>query len=100
MAFAINGCGTRYHGRSDKESGGSYVATEWITFAYVPLIPIRSFRMRPAKGGVYVVVYASQKFQAQRVPLHLRQIRNMYLTILSVPVAAAALVLLLNATTR
>jgi hypothetical protein len=40
MPFTFNGCGTRYYGKQDKADDGSYVTTEWITFVYVPLIPL------------------------------------------------------------
>lgn len=92
MAFNINGVGTTFYGRSDKQADGSYIATEWVVLVYLPIIPIRSFRMRPVSGGTYLVVYASQKYVAESVPLHWKQIRNMYLTMIGGVVAAASIV--------
>ena len=31
----------------DFRADGSYITTEWVTFAYVPLLPFRSLRVRP-----------------------------------------------------
>ena len=87
MAFTFNGIGTKFFGKSDEQLDGSYTATEWLVFLYFPLIPIRSFRLRPVSGGTYAVVYASQKFQAQRIPLQWKQVRSMYLLELAVALA-------------
>jgi hypothetical protein len=45
MPSTINGCGTKWYGKSLEESDGSYVVTEWITFLWVPLIPLGSKRV-------------------------------------------------------
>jgi len=90
MAFTFNGIGTKYYGSTDKGPDGSYVATEWFVVVYVPLVPLRSLRMLPVSGGTNLLVYASQRFHVQQVPLHWRQVRNTYLTVLG---GIAALVL-------
>jgi hypothetical protein len=46
VPFSINGCGTRYYGKQDKRQDGSYITTEWITFFFIPLIPLRSLRVK------------------------------------------------------
>jgi hypothetical protein len=44
MAYTINGIGTRYYGR--RAAGhGTYIATKWIVLFYLPLIPLRSYRI-------------------------------------------------------
>jgi hypothetical protein len=50
MPYTFNGCGTRFYGSRDKGEDGSYVCTEWITFVYIPLIPIRSLRVLPTNA--------------------------------------------------
>jgi hypothetical protein len=89
MPFTFNGCGTRYYGSRDTGPDGSFVTTEWITFVYLPLFPIRSMRVLPQGKGTNLVVYHSQEFQTGRVPLSWAQIRNVYL--IMVPIFAAIL---------
>lgn len=45
MARSINGIGTILYGRANKAPDGSYVATKWITFFWIPLIPLGSQRV-------------------------------------------------------
>ncbi|SRR6266851_833954 len=78
MPYTFNGCGTHYYGKQDKANDGSYVTTEWITLVYVPLIPLRSFRVLPVGKGTNWVVHSSQSYQAMRVPLRWSQVRNVY----------------------
>ena len=44
---SVNGTGTRVYGKRDFWTDGSFVTTKWITFLWVPLIPLRSLRVRP-----------------------------------------------------
>jgi len=45
MPFTYNGFGTKYYGEADHHPDGSFITTEWITAAYIPLIPLRSYRL-------------------------------------------------------
>lgn len=47
MAFSFNGIGTTFYGERDFLSDGSYVTTEWVVFLALPLVPLRSLRVRP-----------------------------------------------------
>lgn len=42
---SINGIGTNFYRECDFGDDGTYVATYWLIFAYVPLIPLYSARM-------------------------------------------------------
>jgi hypothetical protein len=44
---SINGTGTRVYGKRDFRTDGSFVTTKWITFLWVPLVPLRSMRVKP-----------------------------------------------------
>jgi hypothetical protein len=50
MAYTLNGIGTKFYGIRDVREDNSYITTEWITILYVPIIPIRSFRVRPSSA--------------------------------------------------
>jgi hypothetical protein len=46
MAASMCGCGTTLYGKRDFASDGSYLTTKWITIFLVPIIPIRSLRVK------------------------------------------------------
>jgi hypothetical protein len=69
MPFTFNGCGTSYYGKRYPAEDGSYVTTSWVTGFWVPLLPLGSYRVRPAGKGTNAVVYHSQSYQTVRVPL-------------------------------
>jgi hypothetical protein len=48
-----HGFGTIYYGKRDFGVDGSYVTTLWIVVAYVPVVPVRSVRMRDTGGSSY-----------------------------------------------
>jgi hypothetical protein len=50
MPFTINMIGTNYCGRTESHPDGSYITTEWITVV-VPIIPLKSLRLRPMEGS-------------------------------------------------
>src|SRR5215469_11759332 len=79
MPYTFNGCGTRFYGERDKAADGSYVTTEWITIVYLPLVPLRSFRVLPVGKGTNYVIHSSQSYQTLQVPLCWPQVRNVYL---------------------
>jgi hypothetical protein len=47
VGSSLNGTGTRIYGRRDFRTDGSFVTTKWISFLWVPLIPLRSMRVKP-----------------------------------------------------
>ncbi len=46
MAYTLNGIGTTFYGQRDFLADGTHITTEWLVFLYVPLIPLRSLRVR------------------------------------------------------
>ena len=46
MPRNVNGIGTTYYGASDRQPDQSFVTTEWFILLSVPLIPLRSVRVR------------------------------------------------------
>lgn len=82
MAFAFNGIGTRYYGQRDFEEDGTFVTTEWIVFLYVPVISLRSLRVRThgSHGGGFVIFsWASARFSVYEITLpNWRQVLSVY----------------------
>ena len=104
MPATISGIGTKYYGDSDRTADGSYVTTEWLVFLYVPVVPVGSYRVLPTGKSLNAVVFSSKEYQAQRVPIHWRQVRETYVGVLRATLIAigvfvlvvAGVVLLLN----
>ena len=46
MAFSFNGIGTSFYGQRNFRSDGTYVTTEWFVLLAIPVIPLRSLRVR------------------------------------------------------
>ncbi len=79
MSFTYCGSGTTYYGCKDVGPDDSYVTTEWFVLWYVPLIPLRSYRVLPTKDSANLLVYQSQKYLVRKIPLDRRQVLNGYL---------------------
>lgn len=79
MPFTFNGIGTKYYGNRDVGPDGSFITTEWITFVYIPLLPIRSLRVQETGKSTTAIVYNSRGYLTQSVPLCWKQIRNVYI---------------------
>jgi len=48
LAQSFNGFGTSIYGKRDFQRDGSFITTLWIVFFWVPLIPLKSFRVKEA----------------------------------------------------
>src|SRR5579872_6412107 len=62
MPFTFNGLGTKLYGARDFRPDGSYITTEWFVVAYVPIVPLKSMRIRPGAGGKYYGLYNSSTY--------------------------------------
>jgi hypothetical protein len=67
MAGTFNGIGTKFYGQRDFRADATYITTEWFVFCFIPLIPLRSLRVRfqgPANVRSYVVFFSSRRSYA------------------------------------
>jgi hypothetical protein len=46
MAYSIWGFGTGYRSDTSLLPDGTFITTKWITLFYVPIIPLRSYRVK------------------------------------------------------
>jgi hypothetical protein len=78
MAFIIQGFGTAFVGQRDFEADGSYITTEWVLLFCLPVIPLRSLRVKqPIHGGNPFVLTESYLVRRQ-LPLHRKQVFCVY----------------------
>lgn len=80
MPSTFNGIGTKYYGQRELADDGSFITTEWFVLAYIPIIPIGSFRVVPTGQSVNYLIYRSNQYLVRRVPLNWLQVRNVYIT--------------------
>ena len=79
MAFTLNGFGTRFYGEGDLRPDGSFITTEWVTAAYLPILPLRSFRLARTRGGLNAVVFRSQSYAVfEKLPICWPQVGRVY----------------------
>ncbi len=67
-------------GQRDFGSDGSYITTEWVVLFFVPIVPLRSFRVTKTtrSGGMNAFVYSKQGYLARKLPLQLKQVFSVY----------------------
>jgi hypothetical protein len=64
-AYSLNGVGTIFYGQRDFRYDGSYLTTEWLVVFYLPIIPIRSLRVRhqgPGESGLLIGVGSAENY--------------------------------------
>jgi len=88
-AFAFQGVGTIFYGERDFRQDGTYTTTQWFIFGFIPILPLRSFRVRYQgqhgftrnylvyeksfpnwKQVIYVYAYMASYFMLFRCILH------------------------------
>ena len=76
----VNGTGMTLYGKM-KQEYGTYIATKWLVFLFIPLIPIASYLVLNCQNtGIF-----SKKYELVKVPMNWKQIGITYLITLSVP---------------
>ncbi len=81
MPTSINGTGTMWYGKALPADDGSVVVTEWITFLWIPLIPLGSRRViRSGEDRVPWWKYKSlaEHYKVAHVPLHIPHVMKGY----------------------
>ena len=78
--LSFNGIGTKLYGKREvNQADGSYIATKWFIFIFLPVIPLASYRVIKAKQKFLTLAYP--QYQMTPVPLNFDQIRNIYLAV-------------------
>jgi hypothetical protein len=80
MPSTYNGFGTIYYGEADHHPDGSFITTEWITALYIPLIPLRSYRLaRSHSENPFENTFMSETFAVfEELPIFWAQVLRVY----------------------
>jgi magnesium-transporting ATPase (P-type) len=64
MPTSFQGIGTTFYGQRDYQPDGSYITTEFIIFGGIPLMPLKSVRVRygGATGIVFPVAHSEERY--------------------------------------
>ena len=86
MATSFNGIGTYWYGHADEGRDGSYVVTEWITFVYLPLLPLGSKRVLPLveEDKPWWKKEVGANYNVMKVPLHWPLVFKGYAVLLAI----------------
>ncbi|KQZ42578.1 hypothetical protein [Duganella sp. Root1480D1] len=82
MATSINGIGTTFYGQSDFESDGSFITTKWVIFAYLPIVPTGSLRVRYAEDQGFFSTGTSYEVLME-LPIEIPQVLRIWGYVLS-----------------
>lgn len=82
VATLIQGFGSAFVGQRDFWRDGSYVTTEWIVGFFVPLVPLRSLRVKPKPRRItflYVAGSVQRDYAiSDETPPHKKQVACVY----------------------
>jgi hypothetical protein len=53
--FRIYGCGTTVLGKRDFQPDGTHITTAWVTFLWIPIYPIKSYRIHRDKTSRFLI---------------------------------------------
>jgi len=79
VASSINGFGTTIYGKRDFWPDGSYIATKWVILFWIPLVPLRSMRVKElGRGSRGPLGWSTQYLVYSNEPLNLKQVAFIY----------------------
>jgi hypothetical protein len=71
VARSFNGFGSAIYGKRDCWSDGSFITTKWVVFLWIPILPVRSMRVRPmGRAGAFSTsyqIYSDEKLYWKQV---------------------------------
>lgn len=80
MASSYNGFGTQYYGAASPQADGSVVTTKWFVVAFVPIFPLRSYRLiRETKKDRFLIFsYSAAHTIVEELPIQWSQVIKTY----------------------
>jgi hypothetical protein len=74
----LNGFGTALYGNRNEQSDASFIKTKWIVLFWIPLIPLRSFRVRYIGHGSSFLGWSWKYLILDEFRPDIRQVINTY----------------------
>ncbi len=77
---SYQGIGTTLYGKRDVSTDGSYIATEWFTFFWLPIFPFGSYRVwQGTINAKFSPIYSSTEYKLVKISLNWKQVLTTYL---------------------
>ena len=96
MAYSMWGFGTGFRSNTSLLPDGTFITTKWITFFYIPVIPLSSYRVKylGSSSEFHFTGFSStSEYQIiQKIPWDTRKVVKFWLYIL----AAVVLIIVIN----
>ena len=90
--YSVMGVGKTLYGKRDVASDGSYIATKWFIYIFLPIFPIGSFRVWRGETSnttiPFVTVGATTQYRMVEVPLNKSQVIWTYVLVYCIPIVA------------
>lgn len=95
--YSVMGVGKTLYGKREVATDGSYIATKWFIYIFLPIFPLGSYRVWRGETTnttiPFVTVGASTQYRMVKVPLNRSQVIWTYLVAYGVPIVAILLAL-------
>ncbi len=80
LAQTFNGFGTRLYGKRDRKPDGSFSTTKWVVIFWIPLLPLKSYRVKYAGPGEtsFLPGWSRKYFVLSESAPDVRQVINVY----------------------
>ena len=92
MTLTFIGIGTKFYGKEDAEQTNACIATKWIVFFYIPILPMGSFQECPVERDNEknngAIAIGSPENVVKRVPLQWLHVCNVYAFMVAVAILA------------
>lgn len=90
--YSVMGVGKTLYGKREVAADGSYIATKWFIYIFLPIFPLGSYRVWRGETSnttiPFMTVGASTQYRMVEVPLNRSQVIWTYLFSYGVPIVA------------
>lgn len=90
--YTVMGVGKTLYGKREVDADGSYVATKWFIYLFLPIIPLGSYRVwrgeTTASVTLLISASATTQYRMVKVPLNKKQVITTYLVAYGIPIVA------------
>jgi hypothetical protein len=86
-AKLVNGFGTAFYGKKINRNNNSYIATKWLVFFYLPIVPLGTYSLSDSQEKFDInfsgLAY-SKDVRSEKIKLDLKQVFSVYVVMLFV----------------
>jgi hypothetical protein len=79
MPSTIQGFGAEFRGKRDFHTDGSYVTTEWVVLAALPIVPLRSLRVEEGRSSESFLNWRQEYTVYEELSVNVKQVACVYI---------------------